>query len=1145
MAQSQDLLYIINHIFLPPKLPQKDDGEGREDVALLLECERAWELFQPHLPFHEGPNWAGCSTMLRKMLELRDASGTMIPDKVEAMLESMSQKGISIRVYSSLICSVLFNHFSDVLAFHIRGQNAALIVRRMEKQFSFESFELSPTNKAVMSTKGRLRRYFPGLAISVSEERMMDPSFRDALVQLVTSLDVQTPPEAWPVVSNVESDTIEVRDTVHPKFVTEMFFGILRGLGKPLDVHRVEKRTRDDILWDGAVKPWRRSPFWLLLRVAFQTNLATREDRHHTPYKSFMVFLMARVLQHSLDTSISSELLFAMSAKISRRLLKLGLGNDIPWIKSIHSLIEAVHQKLAARWATIEQNSDPFQTQTGWDPSTLSFCQDTELSLQNLGPYLRAIPFREIGQQERLDFTPQCHRRIEQSSLNFPSLNTSESDIEIRLWLADVGLWIEDKLAAWLKASSDSANATTLLSELIDEYTTLASSIYTGNPEAISLVLLNAMDLWVALDKCAIHHCPMLSQYNPEFPESIFDHLLLPKRFQMERLSRIEEYLRQRRYLITTSVFQSVSFASQFYEQSPRHQQLRRRIEADAQEERTRKKSELRMKQQRFQELMRDSEARTCEYGTHSDRGRQQTHHSPNCRKCQIKWEANRIEIEVHEWPLPLGEYAIKAAVFELEVPTPLADWRHATYLLLVDVFSPPDSQSHQSSDDKVYYMKDYSGLSNYVRSKSSRLQLASASKSFLAARYPSKRIFEATEHNVCVNNGLSYSLYDSKLRQWTNDLLAQCNVRKLCTLQLPPGPYQQLQFTLAGTTHSSNEVLAMQSVCPESMSLHEFYAFASLRCGDRLQWRNIARELVSRILDFSREETYLLILQAVWEAGKSGEGDLYRDSHVDLKEEDFAMSLLLVLNEALGAVEGSWQGAVAIRIFVTLALRTLSLSPFKTVQSECFLFLRRARAVSLHWTRQVRLFLDETEDLAALADLSIRVLEMALTCHGTFDVERNHAPEIFSSANGIATIVECSITIRDHCPAVTENLPEAIKSLLERFVRRSHLLEPSFRHHALRDQQGIDDAVHRIWPGYRPSGVWSVLPAPNERWLVTTTHNDGGYSRMTVHYNILDGSLLVNGLPLTRLPQNYQLHATYRRFFGEVCTSFPATSLA
>jgi len=98
MARSLDLLYTINHVFLPPKLPQKEDGEGREDEALLLECQRAWELFQPHLPLQESSNWAACSAMLRKMIEMRDSSGSMIPGKIETMLKSMSQNGISIRV---------------------------------------------------------------------------------------------------------------------------------------------------------------------------------------------------------------------------------------------------------------------------------------------------------------------------------------------------------------------------------------------------------------------------------------------------------------------------------------------------------------------------------------------------------------------------------------------------------------------------------------------------------------------------------------------------------------------------------------------------------------------------------------------------------------------------------------------------------------------------------------------------------------------------------------------------------------------------------------------------------------------------------------------------------------------------------------
>lgn len=55
-----------------------------------------------------------------------------------------------------------------------------------------------------------------------------------------------------------------------------------------------------------------------------------------------------------------------------------------------------------------------------------------------------------------------------------------------------------------------------------------------------------------------------------------------------------------------------------------------------------------------------------------------------------------------------------------------------------------------------------------------------------------------------------------------------------------------------------------------------------------------------------------MLIVQAAWQAGPSGERQLGRESHIDLEEEEFDMALLLVLEEAFEAVEGNWQGASA-----------------------------------------------------------------------------------------------------------------------------------------------------------------------------------------------------------------------------------------
>ena len=47
--------------------------------------------------------------------------------------------------------------------------------------------------------------------------------------------------------------------------------------------------------------------------------------------------------------------------------------------------------------------------------------------------------------------------------------------------------------------------------------------------------------------------------------------------------------------------------------------------------------------------------------------------------------------------------------------------------------------------------------------------------------------------------------------------------------------------------------------------------------------------------------------MQAAYEAGPSGLA-FTRDSHVDLVEEDFGLSLLSAIEDGLGSVESNWQ---------------------------------------------------------------------------------------------------------------------------------------------------------------------------------------------------------------------------------------------
>lgn len=143
--------------------------------------------------------------------------------------------------------------------------------------------------------------------------------------------------------------------------------------------------------------------------------------------------------------------------------------------------------------------------------------------------------------------------------------------------------------------------------------------------------------------------------------------------------------------------------------------------------------------------------------------------------------------------------------------------------------------------------------------------------------------------------------------------------------------------------------------------------------------------------------------------------------------------------------VEGNWQGAIAARTLIALAARLLSLSICEVVREGCFCFLRRARAISLRWTREVGQQLQKGQK-EELRNLNTRTLEMALTCHGTFDVDSHNLSNFLKWDEDIAVVTECSIVIHDRYPVVVEDQPAFINPLLHRYQRLSCVFEPLMR---------------------------------------------------------------------------------------------------
>ena len=792
---------------------------------------------------------------------------------------------------------------------HIRAQNAALIVRRLSPGdfIQFEVFEVLPPNTTIMTTKGKLLCSYPGPAIQVPMGIFMDKSFHLELSSFLIQMDVDCL-DSTPTASKAGSVVKEVRETAHPRYISELLVGILRGYGQPAVVDRITKRIGDEILWDNAYKPWRRSPLWLILRVTLQTSL------HITKlYKHFLLFFHAHLLRCCVRKDFPSELLYAMRVKTARRLSKLGPAVSRHVHEFIHDTFAETELLLSKRWSTFRAMGS---RSCALQPEALDFVADEEISLHNSYNYLTKMLCLAVNGFSQSRFTLSGESRLN-TVHDFGQFANGQLSAAIakdkRIAITDFELTVERELESWVVASVDNVGAPDVVASCIQQYYDGAKDLYGISAEDNSMMILTIMDLWVALDTITTHQCPLLKQYSPEIPSDFLHPLLLHRSSTLERALRIEEYLyRRHKSGDTTSLFSNdiseSSFSVKYFRASEDLQHLNDEIIADAQEEREKRRTELNDLNQTSESLLQRASDMDHEKSENGFHGRK------SCQKCQLERQAKKLKIHVHEWPLPRSTLHAQRAVFELSPPRAFSAWRDITYLILRDIglSSDPDLED----EPKVQILlTSFSGLRHRIvpHLEDYRVTIGSTTKSFSDQTHYKKIKIPAEESSVLVNNGLSFKLFDRVRKSWTMDSFATSNVLGLSTPSIPSSsPYSHLHRYLSGTQHTSNDILASQADCPKEIRLHEFIAFSGLRSGPRLQWLNIAREIASPYLPFRREEVHILITQAAWQLGPLSDG--VREWHIDLNIPGFGNTLLSELESLLEKIGANWLEEVTVR---------------------------------------------------------------------------------------------------------------------------------------------------------------------------------------------------------------------------------------
>lgn len=361
----------------------------------------------------------------------------------------------------------------------------------------------------------------------------------------------------------------------------------------------------------------------------------------------------------------------------------------------------------------------------------------------------------------------------------------------------------------------------------------------------------------------------------------------------------------------------------------------------------------------------------------------------------------------------------------------------------------------------------------------------------------------------------------------------AQYNLERQCVPILPlEGPYRGLQMALHTRPDTSNKIIADMSKCPLQLTLQEHIAFGLLRTGPHLQWLNISRILQEYTITFHANETHTLICQAIWQVGPVNNGLSW---HQDLLEVSFCKLLLQQLDRLLVGVELNWQSDKTVASIVVTVDRLLiaTVQPTAIIQ-ESLRILRKARCITYKWIYLLQDRLRETGDPDHISIFQARICAVAAICRSTFALSSLYIPLAFETSDDYATFYECGVFQFDNTSPT--QISADLRQLLDRDRRFSLMFhDPQKDYICQRFQDGLHEAILRIWPGYRRGIAWSPITPSAGRWVETRTARAFNQCTQTVKINLLDGNLLVDDKPVGRLDRFISDHVDYIRLFGKV----------
>lgn len=1046
---------------------------------------------------------------------------------------------------SHLILSIGLTTHAEIsyLPVYVQAQNAGILLHGRGGNAIFDLWGLTPDNETIVEASGRIVRHFPECSASIPTDHINTCDFFDFISSTMSRMSWEgittSKGHGFPEVAAASEDVPS------PTNITELLYIELVNKGIQSEHRRICKHTREEVIGtNGSNQCWRRSPFWLFLRVTSQLILS-RQDGKSILYKKFLLFFMSQVLEKACEGELQSETIHCIYSKVCRRKRKLELTEDEKWMEAVTAVLNNANEVLSQNWQKIIKRH---QISLEISPFNLSAIEaDTLFEIPNLNLFVKSIAHRQSAATSG-SYHPVSQLRLTDKN-TFASLALAEEAKEYTMfYLFAFEYWIDKHLDTWLNEHGTEGDACNTIKNRAFQYFKIAKRAYVNNPKENSAMLLRILVLWVACDKLAAADTPELKRYKPPVPDNIWSSLLLSSNTDVGQLKTAEGYLkdRQEHSQYETFVFDGLggnqSFAVKAFESDPNCKKLLKTLIKCDKDKESEKIEELEQQIEDYSRLMQEYHDGHCDAGCEGASG-SEDQDAPRtddpCARCQSKRQALEMKIDTYEKILPKEESEKKNLVFELLASQSFSAWRDFTIFFLTDVLAKRADTTNNATNKRLllsnyfYNLQHTPGIKKWLSkyqqtADDSRVVLSSASEPKMTTI---KIRPDLTKDNILINHRHNWEYFDIS----TGSVIAEFpppTLVKRCTVQLPYSVASLQRFVTPSTQQSqaqlANSVISDLQECPAHISQEEFRSLALAPLGHHTRWTNILRQLASPTIDFKRQETALIFLQISTQVGPLS-GLLLGEAHQSLEDPVFVQKLVTLIQQELDRIKNNWEATIILWTLVLLLTRIVSSFHGDAVESS-WICLSNCRHVAKQWMTQLRNTGYVQVENSEKESFIQKAAEVALICVATFDVGEECLLELLSAEENVAIFIECSIMIRENIHTVDpEDQLHAIWFLTWKRIAYTGL---EALLNTITTTKCLDTAIGhcRNTGTLRDPQPWLVTEF---HWVFTKRRIPGSTEHRRDYFNVLTAEFLVNGLPSGKLPRDIEEHEAYSTFFG------------